>query len=57
MDCRHEFIGTDSGVTCAVCGLHMSHDEYVEYLRSGKEPASEKKAPAARRAKKKEADK
>lgn len=58
MDCKHEFIGTDKGVTCSLCGLHLSHDEYVEYLLTGKMPAPEpeKPAPAKRRTKKKEAN-
>ena len=46
-ECSHVFIGTADGITCKICGLHMTVEEYREYLQpSGKtkNPAKPKQA-------------
>lgn len=30
--CKHEFIGTVSGVHCKKCGISMTTEEYSQYL-------------------------
>ena len=32
MDCKHRFQGHKDGVTCLLCGLRMTPEEYAEYL-------------------------
>ncbi len=32
MECKHEFIGTASGVQCKKCGLSMTVKEYGDYV-------------------------
>ena len=34
--CKHVFIGHKDGVTCKLCGLKMTHDEYVASLKKKK---------------------
>lgn len=31
--CEHIYIGSKDGVTCKLCGHHLTHEEYVESLR------------------------
>ena len=63
--CQHIFEGRADGVTCRLCGYHMTPQEYAEYLNpsapEGPEaPAGELQAkpvpkkPRARRKKKEE---
>lgn len=32
MACKHIYIGSHDGVTCALCGKHWSHDQYVAMI-------------------------
>lgn len=50
MECNHVFEGRADGVQCKLCGLHMTPDEYAQYLRS---PSEEKKPEPVRRGRKK----
>lgn len=36
MACKHVWIGSTSGVTCAVCGKQLTHEEYVALLEKQK---------------------
>lgn len=36
MDCKHEFIGHAEGVTCSLCGLKMTQEEFRKYLKGEK---------------------
>lgn len=45
MTCNHKFRGHKDGVTCIICGLSMTPDEYQEYLNSSAPEAPE--APEA----------
>lgn len=56
MTCNHKFRGHKDGVTCMICGLNMTPDEYQEYLNHSAPEAPEKPArkPARKPAKKKE---
>lgn len=31
-NCKHEFIGTSTGVHCSKCGLKMSPEEYAKFI-------------------------
>lgn len=53
MDCAHKFTGHADGVTCQLCGLRMTTDEYVAYLNTPEEKRPVKQPTRAR--KKKEA--
>lgn len=53
MICNHVFVGRKDGVYCKICGMHMTTDEYKDFLNPATTP--EAKKPARRRtAKKKE---
>lgn len=55
MTCNHKFRGHKDGVTCMICGLNMTPDEYQEYLNSSAPEAPEAPAKKPRKpAKKKE---
>lgn len=55
MTCNHKFRGHKDGVTCMICGLNMTPDEYQEYLNPSAPEAPEKPATKPRKpAKKKE---
>ena len=49
--CKHEWVGGADGVTCRLCGAHLTHDEYVAQpgeaasakLKPAKKPANKKK--------------
>ena len=50
MECKHKYIGSSDGVTCAFCGTHWTHDEYVALFEEKGQiemsaPAPEKKKP------------
>lgn len=36
-ECKHKFIGYTDGVTCAYCGSHWSHTEYVRLISEGED--------------------
>ena len=46
-ECKHEFIGTVSGVCCKKCSLLMTAAEYGKYIKS-KGTYKAKKAPRKR---------
>lgn len=55
MTCNHKFRGHKDGVTCMICGLNMTPDEYQEYLNPSAPEAPEAPAKKPRKpAKKKE---
>lgn len=58
MTCNHKFRGHKDGVTCMICGLNMTPDEYQEYLNHSAPDAPEApeapEKPARKPAKKKE---
>ena len=60
MTCNHKFRGHKDGVTCMICGLNMTPDEYQEYLNPSVPEAPEAPEKPARNprkpAKKKEED-
>lgn len=43
--CQHIFEGRADGVTCRLCGYHMTPQEYAEYLRPSA-PEEPENAPA-----------
>ena len=45
MPCNHKFRGHKDGVTCLLCGLRMTPEEYAEYLRPSA-PEEPENAPA-----------
>ncbi len=52
MSCNHQFIGHARGVTCKICGLSMTPDEYRAFIMPEKparavEPTPEVKKPAS----------
>lgn len=55
MTCNHKFRGHKDGVTCMICGMNMTPDEYQEYLNPSAPEAPEAPAKKPRKpAKKKE---
>lgn len=55
MTCNHKFRGHKDGVTCMICGLNMTPDEYQEYFNPSAPEAPEAPAKKPRKpAKKKE---
>lgn len=38
MICDHLFAGSHDGVECLLCGLRMTHDEYVSFCGGLKPP-------------------
>ncbi|WP_219718834.1 hypothetical protein [Massilicoli timonensis] len=34
MKCKHQFQGHADGVTCLLCGFHLTQDEYVKIMKS-----------------------
>lgn len=52
-ECNHTLIGGADGVRCKKCGLHMTHDEYQEFLKPKPKAQDEKPAPKPRTTKKK----
>ena len=54
-ECKHRFIGEESGVQCILCKKRLTHEEYRSYLKGDyKEPApaDEAKEESAKPAKK-----
>ena len=51
MMCEHIFKGHAEGVTCKLCGLRMTTDEYMAYLGTPEEPEAPKKPKRARKPK------
>lgn len=51
MECNHRFEGHADGVTCQLCGLRMTADEYAAYLNIPAEqnPAGRPKKPKKKR--------
>lgn len=45
--CQHIFEGRADGVTCTLCGYHMTASEYAEYLdqRNSKKPQGTARKP------------
>lgn len=41
MTCKHEFIGTASGIRCVKCGVMMTTEEYRKYCNPDSEQESE----------------
>ena len=33
MKCKHQFQGHANGVTCLLCGFHLTQDEYVKIMK------------------------
>ena len=54
MPCNHKFQGHKDGVTCLLCGLCMTPDEYRAYLKTPETPetASALEKPARKPRKK-----
>lgn len=44
MTCNHKFQGHKYGVTCLLCGLKMTAEEYAAYLKPGIAEAPQKAA-------------
>lgn len=40
MECKHKYIGSSDGVTCAFCGAHWTHEEYVALFNKKDEAAA-----------------
>lgn len=40
---KHDFIGHGNGVTCKLCGLNLTHEEYKAYLKEKDAPKPSKK--------------
>lgn len=51
MTCNHKFRGHKDGVTCMICGLNMTPDEYQEYLNPSapEAPAKKPRKPAKKK--------
>ena len=41
--CNHIFEGRAGGVTCILCGYHMTAAEYAEYIKPPKKPEAPKR--------------
>lgn len=57
MSCNHQFIGDAEGVTCELCGIRMTAEEYRSFLSGEfprKEEPQETEAPKKRTRKVKE---
>lgn len=50
MECKHKYIGSSDGVTCALCGEHWTHEAYVALFEDKEQreipaPVHEKRKP------------
>lgn len=48
MECKHEWLSDENGVTCLICGLHLTQDEFQAYLRDEKLPQKTSKRRKAK---------
>lgn len=47
MSCNHKFQGHKDGVTCVICGVTMTPEEYAAHIKSASKPKPAKKKKEA----------
>lgn len=52
MECKHKYIGSSDGVTCAFCGAHWTHEQYVSIFAEKSEAKKETAEPKKRKPRK-----